>query len=68
MEDAEFESNQGDRVLGYTLLWHCKQKSMRNIAIPREKIALFLNLYSQIILFSTFLIIFAHRTLNIGQE
>ena len=62
------ESNQGDRVLGYTLLWHCKQKSMRNIAIPREKIALFLNLYSQIILFSTFLIIFAHRTLNIGQE
>ena len=34
----------------------------------KEKIVLFLNLCSQIILFSTFLIIFAHRTLNVGQE
>ena len=28
----------------------------------------FLNFCSQIILFSIFLIIFAHRTLNVGQE
>ena len=34
----------------------------------KGKIALFLNLCSQIILFSIILIIFAHRTLNDGQE
>ena len=55
-------------VLGYTLLWHCEQKSLRNTAIPREKIVLFLKLCSQIILFSIILIIFAHRTLNVRQE
>ena len=31
-------------VLGYTLLRHCKQKSLQNIAISREKTTLFLNL------------------------
>ena len=55
------------RILN-TLLWHCEQKSLQNIAISREKGTLFLNLCSQIILFSIFLIIFAHRTLNVGQE
>ena len=34
----------------------------------KGKIALFLNLCSQIILFSIILIIFAHRMLNVGQE
>ena len=34
----------------------------------KGKIALFLNLCSQIILFSIILIIFAHRTLNVRQE
>ena len=34
----------------------------------KGKIALFLNLCSQIILFSIILIIFAHRTLNVWQE
>ena len=28
-------------VLGYTLLWHCKQKSVRNVPISREKTSLF---------------------------
>ena len=55
------------RILN-TLLWHCEQKSLQNIAISREKGTLFLNLCSQIILFSIILIIFAHRTLNVGQE
>jgi len=34
------------RPLGYTLLWHCKQKSVQNIPISREKATLFLNLCS----------------------
>ena len=52
----------------FTLLWHCEQKSVRNVPISREKTSLFHNLCSQIILFSTFLIIFAHRTPNAGQK
>ena len=38
------------------------------IAISKEKNDLFLNLCSRIIISSIFLIIFAHRTLNVGQE
>ena len=51
-----------------TSLWNCKLKLMRNDAISREKTTLFLNLCSGIIITSLFLIIFAHRTPNAGQE
>ena len=44
------------------------QKSVRNVPISREKTTLFLNLCSGIIITSLFLIIFAHRTPNAGQE
>ena len=40
---------------------------MQNIAISREKTTLFLNLCSRIIVYTIFLIIFAHSTLNVGQ-
>ena len=46
-------------VLGYTLLWHCNQKSLLNDAISRENTTLFLNLCSQFFYYSIILFIFA---------
>jgi hypothetical protein len=63
----------GDRwVVGCTLLWNLiaalQAEICAIIAISKEKNDLFLNLCSRIIVTSIVFIIFAHRTLNVGQE
>ncbi len=59
-------------ALGYTLLWNLfvalGTKIYTDYCHIKRKTTLFLNLCQGIIITSIFLIIFGHRTLNVGQE